>query len=405
MRSERETADARRGELLADALERIGSGPAGQGLDPGERLQVLDVLIAALEGTYAHLVAKRAAYASDPVQALTLLRRRAAELTEGEFHRAVTGIVTGLRDAHTRYSGRTPLGATVAVLPFLVEQHGPDADPHYLVSKVDEEFVPDRGFRPGVELVSWNGVPFSRAVEIHADRETGGRPDSRRDRARRPELAPRRTTDGWLDTPLQDVLAARQLNDQVGYLRIWSFDVADDEAFVREMARLLGLLPPTGVIVDLRANPGGLIWAAERALQLFTDATIAPTRFSLLATPATRQMADNPFNRLELEAWSPSLQEATSTGELYAQPLPLTDPSWGNDIGRTYPGRAVAVVDANTYSSGDLFAAGWVDHRIGPLVTVGQATGAGGANVWTSYQLRDALAGTDGALPPLPRGT
>ncbi len=492
MRSERETADARRGELLADALERIGSGPAGQGLDPGERLQVLDVLIAALEGTYAHLVAKRAAYASDPVQALTLLRRRAAELTEGEFHRAVTGIVTGLRDAHTRYSGRTPLGATVAVLPFLVEQHGPDADPHYLVSKVDEEYVPDRGFRPGVELVSWNGVPFPRAVEIHADRETGGRPDSRRaralesltfraleygpppdelwvllgyrtvrgrlgevrlpwrvvapdkartamedegrglskqsidlaaeavrrakklvfapdlwqrDRARRPETAPLRTADGWLDTPLQDVLAARQLNDQVGYLRIWSFDVADDEAFVREMARLLGLLPPTGVIVDLRANPGGLIWAAERALQLFTDATIAPTRFSLLATPATRQMADNPFNRLELEAWSPSLQEATSTGELYAQPLPLTDPSWCNDIGRTYPGRAVAVVDANTYSSGDLFAAGWVDHRIGPLVTVGQATGAGGANVWTSYQLRDALAGTDGALPPLPRGT
>ena len=492
MRSERETADARRGELLADALERIADGPAGQGLDPGERLQVLDVLIAALEGTYAHLVAKRAAYASDSVHALSLLRRRAAELTDGEFHRAVTGIVIGLRDAHTRYSGRTPLGATVAVLPFLVERYGPDADPHHLVSKVDEEFVRDRGFRPGVELVSWNGIPFPRAVEVHADRETGGRPDSRRaralesltfrpleygpppdelwvllgyrtvrgrlgevrlpwrvvapdkartamedegrglskqsidlaaeavrrakklvfapdlwrrDRARRPESAPGRTADGWLDTPLQDVLAARQLNHQVGYLRIWSFDVADDEAFVREMARLLGLLPPTGVIVDLRANPGGLIWAAERALQLFTDATIAPTRFSLLATPATRQMADNPFNRLELEAWSPSLQEATSTGELYSQPLPLTDPAWCNDIGRTYPGRAVAVVDANTYSSGDLFAAGWADHRIGPLVTVGQATGAGGANVWTSYQLRDALAGTDFALPPLPRGT
>lgn len=492
MRSEREVDQARQGELLADALDRVAGEPAGQGLDAGERLQVLDVLIAALSGTYAHLVAKRAAYAGDPVQALTLLRRRAAELTADEFHRAVSGIVTGLRDAHTRYSGRAPLGATVAVLPFLVEQHGPDTDPQYLVSKVDEEFVPESGFRPGVELVAWNGVPFPRAVEIHADHETGGRPDSRRaralesltfralaygpppdemwvlvgfrtedgetrevrldwrvvapdkartaikdegrglsrqsidlaaeavrrakklvfatdlwqrDRARRPELAPRQAAGGWLDTPLQDVLAARALNDRVGYLRVWSFDVADDEAFVRELARLLGLLPPAGVIVDLRANPGGLIWAAERALQLFTDVPIQPTRFSLLATPATRQMADSPFNRLELEAWSPSLQEAVSTGELYAQPLPLTDPAWCNDIGRTYPGRAVAVVDANTYSSGDLFAAGWVDHGIGPLVTVGRATGAGGANVWTSYQLRDALAATDHALPTLPRGT
>jgi hypothetical protein len=62
-------------------------------------------------------------------------------------------------------------------------------------------------------------------------------------------------------------------------------------------------------------------------------------------------------------------------------------------------------VDANTYSSGDLFAAGWVDHGIGPLVTVGQATGAGGANVWTFHQLRDALAATDHPLPAMPEGS
>jgi C-terminal processing protease CtpA/Prc len=93
-----------------------------------------------------------------------------------------------------------------------------------------------------------------------------------------------------------------------------------------------------------------------------------------------------------------------STGEMYAQPLPLTDPSWCNDRGRSYPGPAVAVVDANTYSSGDLFAAGWVDNDIGPLVSVGEATGAGGANVWTGNQLRDALSGTDHQYAPLPAG-
>jgi C-terminal processing protease CtpA/Prc len=85
--------------------------------------------------------------------------------------------------------------------------------------------------------------------------------------------------------------------------------------------------------------------------------------------------------------------------------LPLTDPSWCNDQGRKYLGPSVAVVDANTYSSGDLFAAGWVDHGIGPLVSVGQATGAGGANVWTSAQLRDALSGIDQQPSRMPAGT
>jgi hypothetical protein len=484
---------ARRGVLMSEALAEQ-NGARQVDLDGGQRLQILDILITSIGGAYAHLPAKRAAYATDPVQALTLLRRRAADLSDTEFNRAVSEIVTGLRDAHTRYIGPSRLRDQVAVLPFLVEQYGPESRPRYLVSKINTEAVDDSEFQPGVELEAWNGVPFARAVENHANLETGGRPDSRRARAlesltfraldygpppdehwvivgyrtkrrRKAEIrlpwrlltpgkastalepgsraalkqasdpsaeavrrakklvfAPdlwatdrqRRTASEvsdkadvgeWLDTPMQDVLAARPLSRKVGYLRIWSFDVDDDDAFVAELIRLLALLPQTGLIVDLRANPGGLIWAAERALQLFTDVTIQPTRFSLLATPLTRQMSDSPFNRLELEAWSQSLQDAVSTGELYAQPLPLTDPSWCNDQGRKYPGPSVAVVDANTYSSGDLFSSGWVDHGIGPLVSVGQATGAGGANVWTSAQLRDALSGTDHQQARMPAGT
>jgi hypothetical protein len=139
-------------------------------------------------------------------------------------------------------------------------------------------------------------------------------------------------------------------------------------------------------------------------LQLFTDATVVPTRFALLASDLTRAMAQSPFNAPELQAWSPSLEAAVATGELWSQPLPLTDPAWCNDRDRVYPGPAVAVVDAATYSSGDLFAAGWVDNGIGPLVAVGDATGAGGANVWTDAQVRDALLGTDIDLPQLPGG-
>jgi C-terminal processing protease CtpA/Prc len=517
--------DARVRRLLAEAVTAttLADVPAAAHLDGGERLQVVDTFVTVLGGLYSHLPAKRAAYASDPVQGLTLLRRRAVDLTDAEFHLALTGILTGLRDAHTRYVGPVAARGQVATLPFLVEAYGPDHEPHFLVTKVGPGATTDRSFAQGVEVLAWNGVPITRAVEVHADRETGGRPDARRSRAlesltfraldygpppdehwvvveyrtrrgatretrfdwtvvapgraetavsratraalkvavdpaadavRRakkltfvPELwatedeaepaapppppLPRASTTragvaraggaapsgrlptgnaggvgtDWIPTPLQDVLAARALDADHGLLRLWSFDVGDDAAYLDEMTRLLGLLPAGGVVVDLRGNPGGLVWAAERALQLFTDHPVVPTRFSLVATPLTRLMAASPFNRLELEAWNGSLQDAVSTGEQYAQPLPLTDPAWCNDRGRVYPGPAVAVVDPNTYSSGDLFAAGWVDNDVGPLVAVGQATGGGGANVWTLSQVRDALAGTERALPPMPAGT
>ncbi len=489
-RTARRTTDvaaAQRGRVLADTV----TSDDGR-LDGGERLQVLDTLVAVLGGAYAHLPAKRAAYAIDPVHELELLRRRAADLSDAEFHLAVSGVVTRLRDAHTRYVGPVSLRGQVAALPFLVEQYGPPSDPRFLVTKTAPEVVGDERFEAGVQLELWNGVPLPRAVEVYADRETGGRPDARRARAlesltfraldygpppdeqwvvigyrtkrgaqrevrlpwrllapgragtaaqpgsralmkqaadpaaeavrrakkllfaprlwaaedRAPSVVPRQRGSGDpLPTSFPDTFTARGLSSSLGYLRIWSFDVGDDDAFLDEATRLLGLLPRESLIVDLRSNPGGLVWAAERMLQLFTDRPVLPTRFQLVASPLTREMAASPFNRLELQAWAPSLEDAISTGEQYAQPLPLTDPAWCNDRGRAYPGKAVAVVDANTYSSGDLFAAGWVDNEVGPLVCVGQATGAGGANVWTGEQLRDALAGTDHQYPPMPSGS
>jgi hypothetical protein len=508
-----EALAAQRGPRLTDALAAAGDGPgraapaagqAGTALDGSQRLEVVETLASVLGGAYCHLPQKRAGYAVDPVQALALLGRHCVQMTDGEFHLALHALVTGLRDAHTRYVGPAAFGDQVATLGFLVEQYGPDTAPRFLVSKVAEGAdIEGPGFAAGVELEWWNGIPFARAVDLYASRETGGRPDARRARAlesltfralrygpppdehrvdigyrtrrgaarevrvpwrvvdpRRPASAVRpgsptslrlaanlaaeavrgakqllfapgvwhadragaaaadragavpadRAEAGpasgdWLASYLPDALAARPLRTRrgrLGYLRIWSFDVEDDDAFVAEVARLLDLLPQRGLIVDLRANPGGLVWAAERLLQLFSGRPIVPTRFSLLASPMTRAMAASPFNRLELEPWARSLEDAVATGELYSQPLPLTDPEWCNDVGRRYGGPVVAVVDANTYSSGDLFAAGFVDNRIGPLVCVGAGTGAGGANVWTGAQLRDALAATPFAFGRLP---
>ena len=74
---------ARRGTLLPEALKRAGTRVDAE-LDGGQRIAILDILIEALGGAYAHLPAKRAAYASDPIQALSLLRRRAADLPNSD---------------------------------------------------------------------------------------------------------------------------------------------------------------------------------------------------------------------------------------------------------------------------------------------------------------------------------
>ena len=207
-----------------------------------------------------------------------------------------------------------------------------------------------------------------------------------------------------VESVLPDVISAKVIGTArrpIGYIRLWSFDIDDDQVFLDEVSRIIGLLPQMGLVIDVRANPGGNIYACERILQLFTDSPIIPARFALRATPLTTRLAEtNP----DLAPWADSLQQAMETGEQYSQHLPISDADACNDTGRRYPGPSVCVTDANTYSCGDLFAAGYFDHQIGSVVSVGEATGAGGANVWGYFDLQAALAAAGTVLPTLPDG-
>jgi hypothetical protein len=212
---------------------------------------------------------------------------------------------------------------------------------------------------------------------------------------------------GSITGQFQDNVSARVVpvaGRDYGYLRLWSFELSDDDGFVAEVVRLLAELPQDGLIIDLRGNPGGLIWAAERLLQLFTPSAISPTRFSIIASDLTRVMTDAPQNRRSLSPWRRTLLDAIGTGEVYSQSVPITPFERCNDIGQVYGGPVVAVVDSTTYSAADLFAAGFADNGIGTVVSLGRATGAGGANVWWADTLNSVLAGTPQQLPKLPKG-
>jgi cytosine/adenosine deaminase-related metal-dependent hydrolase len=193
-----------------------------------------------------------------------------------------------------------------------------------------------------------------------------------------------------------------------GYIRIFSFNINDADVFVDEFVRLVRQLPQDGLIIDVRGNGGGLIHAAERLLQVLTPAEIEPQRAQFINSTLNLQICRHhaPSTRFEgftLAPWVKSIRQALGTGATYSLGFPITERAACNDIGQRYFGPAVLITDALCYSATDIFAAGFQDHAIGPVLGIHPNTGAGGANVWSHAMLR-LLAGESGPYRPLAGG-
>jgi hypothetical protein len=187
-----------------------------------------------------------------------------------------------------------------------------------------------------------------------------------------------------------------------GYLRIFTFHTAafdEVDDFLAALRDLLGELPERGLIVDVRGNGGGYIRAAETLLRYLSDRTIQPEPMQFISSDTTYQLC----RRLPaLGPWRSSLAESAETGEQYSAALPLDSPAEVNAGGRAYRGEQVLLVtDALSYSATDMFAAGFQDNGIGPVLGVDDNTGAGGANRWTLDDL--VTVWPDGPFRPLPK--
>jgi C-terminal processing protease CtpA/Prc len=208
-----------------------------------------------------------------------------------------------------------------------------------------------------------------------------------------------------LESIMPDFFGARKISDNVGYIRIRKFSLPDNIKtmdFIKEFLRLIMQLPKKGLIIDVRGNGGGRIPAAESLLQLLTPRKIIPEPYQFISSPLILEMT-----RKEswLNYWQPSLSESVSTGSTFSRGFPITTTDEANNLGQHYHGPVLLVTDALCYSATDLFAAGFQDHQIGPILGVDQNTGAGGANVWEHSLLKDILAGTKYELKTLPLGS
>jgi hypothetical protein len=195
---------------------------------------------------------------------------------------------------------------------------------------------------------------------------------------------------------------AKKISDNVGYIRIFKFSLENHVStidFVNEFLRLMMQLPKRGLIIDVRGNGGGRITAAECILQLLTHRKITPEPYQFISSPLTIDMT----RRIsDLKPWAPSLSQSITTGSTFSQGFPITSTDEANNLGQQYHGPIILVTDALCYSATDLFAAGFQDHQIGPVLGIDENTGAGGANVWTYDNLKNLLAGTKYELKMLP---
>src|SRR5262249_22962506 len=207
------------------------------------------------------------------------------------------------------------------------------------------------------------------------------------------QKAPGTTGGDVIKTRMPDMLRAslaQTPSGSFGYIRIFSFRLEFEDqvdAFVNEFARLIKLLPQSGLIIDVRGNGGGDIGAAERILQLLTPRRIKPTLFEVINTPLNLDIC----RALGWSEWADSISQSALTGAVHSQGFPITSEEACNNIGRVYYGPVVLITDALCYSATDMFVASFQDHEVGEILGTSGNTGAGGANVLSQKDLTQWL--------------
>lgn len=193
----------------------------------------------------------------------------------------------------------------------------------------------------------------------------------------------------------------RRNDCRYGYLRIHSFNVARASDFLTEANRILAMLNMAagdGLVLDIRSNPGGSIEAAEGLLQMLTPREIQTSQFHFMNSRTTRNIALQLSKPVEFERtaavqqfdeWREGLLASLAEGSVLTPGRPLTRIENANDTGQVYQGPVVLLIDALSYSAADIFAAGFEDNEIGPILGVDRNTGGGGANRWLYDELRE----------------
>ena len=180
---------------------------------------------------------------------------------------------------------------------------------------------------------------------------------------------------------------------------------ATPTGFVNEVqTSCLKRLPKTGLIIDLRANPGGYIDTAEQAPPTLHRDHIEPARFACRATAAmvehrrSRRQRARPRRLGRLHPRRTRPRRGVLPTPPHQRPRRAATRSPDLPTGPSSPSSTPTPSPAAT-SSPPASSTTTSD----TIIAVGDATGAGGANVWNSDDIAYAYhAAATPDLPPLP---
>ena len=171
--------------------------------------------------------------------------------------------------------------------------------------------------------------------------------------------------------------------EEYGYLRVFTFEVADDvvTSFISKVAGILRTAPTAGLIIDIRGNPGGNVFAAEGLLQLFSVRPVTRQGIQVLNTPDAVKIAETFFETATTHGPKLDAQQTAAPFVVFPE-MPWKDklPAPGEQI---YQGPVVVIVDASCYSASEMFAAGMEDNGLAAIIGAHRQTGGGGGVVWT----------------------
>ncbi len=176
--------------------------------------------------------------------------------------------------------------------------------------------------------------------------------------------------------------------DDIGYIRIYSFNTTRPKEFALYFKELLESFNTDTVIIDIRNNGGGHIWASEYMLQTLKKKSITPQNAQFVNSEVTETICrihspSTTLKGLDLGNWYSKLAHIRHTGAAFSIGHPITAVEELKTLRADRNYKAVLITDALCYSASDIFAAGFQDENIGKIIGVHKNTGAGGANVWT----------------------
>jgi Peptidase family S41 len=342
-----------------------------------------------------------------------------------EIARAVE--LEGERNAGSNPAARLARGLVRLTVRPLVKTLPPDEEQvtlRYVGARNKPRRLPDVQWRvailPNDLDIPADGVPLEQALgegldheadivrllwkRVHAPRQKGIEWS-----LRAPKNPVRKGISTWPVPSSSESLQARIVEDdragngqKYGYIRIRSFTDHDHKAFLCNFIKIVEHMPPNGLIIDVRDNPGGYILNGERLLQVLTPRTIRPETVQFINSTLSLQLCGL-FP--EFLRWEASIRRAQETCTTFSSDLRLSPMVLCNNVGQRYYGPVVLITNALSYSATDIFAAGFQDHKIGRVLGTDGRTGAGGANMIVLSKLRERFKKVQSAADKVFGGT